>query len=558
MTETRSRKRSRLAQSLLDLVQTMEIQELLRSHSQPPDQLAAIISALADELTRYDHEIAQSPPKKLEHLQLQRRTFQVQYDACSSLLAPIRRLPSEILVEIFGLCWESFRPAMDELDSDTISLQTEMARLAHAPLLTVSQVCARWHSIALGTPALWGRIDLEAVLWTAPAHLDTVMELLRSALERSANHPLAVTVSNDAEVVPPHLPAFELLVQHSERWQTATFICPFSDLGCLAGVKAKLPKLTILRLYCWGSPDAARALENFQIIPCLKRIDLHADKTNIASFSHLPWELVTEVRSGEMTREEPSVLTAFIMGRLSPGTALNLRLSLHRQDPENDFPSDVSSITSNIAALTFRVSNFSPICARKTLEAFLRNLTLPSLSEMTFLVADRRPHLPLPWPHSQFLSLAERSSFHAHLHILYLDHVTMSETELLQCLAALPALKLLSIADHLQLPLDGSFEQVLVTDTLLSALIRTPDSSCLVPQLNLFNCRSMLRFDDNVLLNCLLSRRLHGPPGSEPFEWGLWWLPGHQRELDLSVSARIEELRVENEVWFFFAEAEQD
>ncbi|KAJ6537726.1 hypothetical protein B0H19DRAFT_961923, partial [Mycena capillaripes] len=169
----------------------MEIRELLRAHSQPPDQLTSIISALADELARYDREIAQSALKKLERLEVQRQTFQVQYEACSSLLAPIRRLPSEILVEIFGICWESFTPYVEDIDLRTLSLSTEMARLAHAPLLTLSQVCLRWHRIALGTPALWGRLDLEGVLWTpAPNHLDNCMNLLRSALERGQSHPL--------------------------------------------------------------------------------------------------------------------------------------------------------------------------------------------------------------------------------------------------------------------------------------------------------------------------------------------------------------------------------
>ncbi|KAJ7154060.1 hypothetical protein C8R46DRAFT_808430, partial [Mycena filopes] len=98
---------------------------------------------------------------------------------CQSLLTPIRRLPSEILVEIFQLCW---------------ILQRAMTTLAHGPILTLSQVCIRWHSVALGTPSLWNDIVLNGVLWATPECFDLAMRVLRFALERSANHPLDLTV----------------------------------------------------------------------------------------------------------------------------------------------------------------------------------------------------------------------------------------------------------------------------------------------------------------------------------------------------------------------------
>ncbi|KAJ6537724.1 hypothetical protein B0H19DRAFT_1316452 [Mycena capillaripes] len=87
-------------------------------------------------------------------------------------------------------------------------------------------------------------------------------------------------------------------------------------------------------------------------------------------------------------------------------------------------------------------------------------------------------------------------------------------------------------------------------NALLSALTYTPDSSCLVPQLGFLQCQSILQFDDDVYLNFLLSR-LQKPPGSASFECALLWFPGYERELDPTVSARIDELRATKELPFY-------
>ncbi|KAJ7234633.1 hypothetical protein B0H12DRAFT_996262, partial [Mycena haematopus] len=66
---------------------------------------------------------------------------------CRGLLAPIRRMPTEVLVIIFALCADD--PCADP------RWQAIIERLGQKPLLTLSQVCVRWHQVALGTPTLW-------------------------------------------------------------------------------------------------------------------------------------------------------------------------------------------------------------------------------------------------------------------------------------------------------------------------------------------------------------------------------------------------------------------
>ncbi|KAF8181128.1 hypothetical protein K438DRAFT_1187952 [Mycena galopus ATCC 62051] len=540
--------------ALVNPAQKSQIRELLRSHLPPPAHLSSTVSALAKELARYDVKIAAARLQEdLGRLFAERADIQAHLADCNSLFAPIRRLPSEILVDIFGVCWQSFQMTAE---TGAAGLATAMSRLAHAPLLALSQVCIRWYNIALGTPALWRYIDLAAILWTVPAHLDSNMKLLGSALERSRNHLIAVTIKNIMGEV-PHPPAFDLVTQHSERWEIAHFLCDFSNIFHLSGLKGRLPNLHSLRLYCWGSDtDAVRAMEIFHDLPCLRSLEFTETRKNITTFLRLPWEQLAEVHYVTFGVPDVESMITAVIPRLSRDTTLSLHMVL-RRDHEIDRPSSTPSVRSDLAALDIHVSDFSATTAREGLEMFLASLTLPSLTKLAFVVGAPYPHLPLPWPNTQFFALSERSCFHSHLNSLHLYDVTISEQELLHALDALPALKQLSISDHERLPgLDGTVDQVLVSDTVLAALTRAPNSPCLVPDLIFFDCQSTLHFNDQAYLDCVLSRVV-GLRGADTFECELWWLPGHQRELDPTVLERIHELRSTRKLSFFFAEAEE-
>ncbi|KAJ6589593.1 hypothetical protein B0H19DRAFT_921989, partial [Mycena capillaripes] len=127
----------------------------------PPAQLSAIITTLSEQLSRCDDEIARLQAR-INKLMVHRGALREQYVDCQGLSAPIRRLPVEIIAEIFGL-------SMAVSEQDYIGHPTyptlALNRLAHRSLLIASQVCARWHSIGMGTPSLWTKIHLDTALW---------------------------------------------------------------------------------------------------------------------------------------------------------------------------------------------------------------------------------------------------------------------------------------------------------------------------------------------------------------------------------------------------------
>ncbi|KAJ6568626.1 hypothetical protein B0H19DRAFT_686355 [Mycena capillaripes] len=225
------------------------------------------------------------------------------------------------------------------------------------------------------------------------------------------------------------------------------------------------------------------------------------------------------------------------------------RLRLFNSEPEGTWHQGdpPSSITSDISVLCIDFDpGISHNSATLTFTTVVEGLTLPSL-ELLDIDLLGYPDIFIHWPQSEFLALATRSAFHTHLKVLHLWHVVIAEPQLLECLAALPLLERLAISDH-QLTPDSSAEQLLVTDSLLTALTRKPDRDvpCPLPHLTSFGCQTLLKFSDTVLLDLILSRvpAIHADKTDvEFFEVEIWWLRGHHRELDPSVVARMEELK---------------
>ncbi|KAK0496561.1 hypothetical protein EDD18DRAFT_1389015 [Armillaria luteobubalina] len=107
----------------------------------------------------------------------------------------IRRIPSEILMEIF-LYTASFSP--DILDAGSASW-------------VIGQVCGSWRSICIKMcPSLWSTINISADLCM---HKKDPRSLLQMVLSRSRQHGLAIRLTSSIGPI-----TWEQLLAHSERW----------------------------------------------------------------------------------------------------------------------------------------------------------------------------------------------------------------------------------------------------------------------------------------------------------------------------------------------------
>ncbi|KAJ7059661.1 hypothetical protein C8F01DRAFT_1145277 [Mycena amicta] len=477
---------------------TNSLTHILRSQIQLTEyHLPSLLTSLSAQLEQCDDE---------------ERRLQIELDALAARRAdllrlregirwsgsPIRRVPTEILTEIFAVVVASpFRTL--PLEWDEFGLE----QLAQQDVLRLAQVCFRWHAIILDTRPLWSFLRISPDLWSVDPHLATA--LLRRALERSGNSPLTIAVRNDAPPTVLGVP-LALLAAHSTRWRRVYFKCyPLALSGHVSSIRGSLPLLEELYLY-QGIPTAPLL---FNITPKLTR--LYIDRKAIGSIASLS---LAQLSCLSIMQANTAWLSAAIspVARLPPGSHFSLSFYLddwtsHRS---RNIGFHIPHVISTIGELTIQVtSEFHKHHCKQTLTAVLSALTLPNLHILS-LQSEHADRFPLVWAHSAFVALCQRSALGDHLRELDLADVHIAEGPLRQCLALLPALTHLAISDHERIRGRG-VNLELISDTLLGALMEHHDETMamvlvLVPRLKQLSLRSRHAFTDAKLLDMIRSR----------------------------------------------------
>ncbi|KAF9512651.1 hypothetical protein BS47DRAFT_1038452 [Hydnum rufescens UP504] len=191
--------------------------------------------ASAGEIERIDRALARIRYKELQllrELAYQREELNALHivrKLATSTLAPIHRLPNEVLGEIF-LCGTEGPWDDDECD---------------AFVGLVSLVSKRWYQVAIGTPAIWKRINLASVDLT----------ILRMRLERSKDLSIDIYAEWGINASPQYIhEAMTLLCSCMHRWGSLAFrfvgITPFRDFLDVArrcqGAAPRLHTLSIM------------------------------------------------------------------------------------------------------------------------------------------------------------------------------------------------------------------------------------------------------------------------------------------------------------------------
>ncbi|KAK0188594.1 hypothetical protein F5146DRAFT_1055901 [Armillaria mellea] len=151
---------------------------------------------------------------------------------CKALLAPIRRLPRETLLEIFSLASSDIPDPLD------------------APW-SLGQVCSTWRSISRSCPSLWTGIHI------SESNSDCTT-FLRKYISLSRDLPIHVsmtTIDQDEETISDVVTD---LVLQAERWASLDLNMTGDELsGLLALTSSPAIKLTTLRIHLSGvfQPD---------------------------------------------------------------------------------------------------------------------------------------------------------------------------------------------------------------------------------------------------------------------------------------------------------------
>ncbi|KAJ6451666.1 hypothetical protein C8R47DRAFT_1169932 [Mycena vitilis] len=499
-----------------------ELREILLSNIPPQPGTEAtlrhVIRTAPAELERYDAEIDQLQGL-LSRLASERRALAAHLAACRQVSAPVRRLPVELLTEIFEECIPVKENTMIPHAS---TYGEELNRLAKCSLLGLSQVCSLWHIVAIGTPHLWSTIFVDTSLWgESPKSADRCLSLIRRSLTRSRERPLVLRINCSANIYSPSV--LQIFSSHARRWQDVHLTIPREFTTHLKSARGKLPLLDSL---AFGTDF--RGVNIFKVAPALRKVTFFGRAEGIEK---LPWPQLREFHyaGGKGTGSPAALSVAQFLGL---GSAFTLDATLEDFNTAVRWPAIVSNIETLTLLLRASQSN-----ANHCLGQVFKAMTLPRLRRLSF--QSGKEYTPLIWHQHRFLDFSRRSSLHEHLISLNLN-ATITDGELLECLSGLPLLEELTIrSEYITRP-----THISVTDTLLKGLILYRDGTSLVPRLYFFSLTSFLYFSDAAYWEFLSSRLDSGGHrrSDRPFGIVIRALGYDTRDLGVELSTRISDL----------------
>ncbi|KAK1216667.1 hypothetical protein PQX77_020703 [Marasmius sp. AFHP31] len=207
-------------------------------------------------------------------------------ERCRSLLSPVHRLPSEVLLEIFGHCCEF----------------SDLSNRKIPPTMALSMVCGRWREVALSSPCLWSSISITIRRQNEyRLHLGerSITRLTRLFMERSKTTPLKIQLDfpHDLQGGYSNDVVMGLIDQNSKRWEELK-VCGREIYASSQTGSVDLPILRRLTLY--SKYDAGTLfLDRFRDCPALTSVC--TDITNIEDRLQLPWANIRHLKLREYT-----------------------------------------------------------------------------------------------------------------------------------------------------------------------------------------------------------------------------------------------------------------
>ncbi|KAJ7676857.1 hypothetical protein DFH06DRAFT_614806 [Mycena polygramma] len=334
--------------------------------------------------------------------------------ALHGAISPIRRIPPEIVADIFLLC----------RDNSMTSLTYSIADPREAPIV-LGQVSSRWRSICHGTPLLWNNVRLMSGSGMPG------LPYIQTLLARSQNLPVSAQLTTRGEAVLTPEPVVGLFLGLHNRLKNVTLDIPTSNLLPPHNLSHNevFPLLTCLEIILTDpSPaDAASALSTFRKAPSLDTVLLISDCVPLHSQSlpdALPWSQLTELTLHLPISLRDARLILTLCQRLQI-----LRLS------ECTWPLDSAERVVQLPAL--RVLDFDTESEEDdATAAFFGAFSFPGLQDLDIHATAFSPDI-LP-------NLLDRSRFK--LEILVLSDFFIPSDSLLQMLRFLPTLRQLTLS----------------------------------------------------------------------------------------------------------------
>ncbi|KAL0566437.1 hypothetical protein V5O48_015578 [Marasmius crinis-equi] len=403
-----------------------------------------------------------------------------------SVLNPCRRLPGEILADIFDLCVREDLNMMERMRKLSQHHDSSSTLDIDKCPWVLGQVCRGWRDLVLSLPRLWSSIDINWPQGSEKLNMSLVERRLTLALQRSRDKELHVSwheSSCPAKIVP-------LLCLSSFRWVNATIRASAEGFGLLAPYSGLFSSLSTLHLHFKDD----RLLDEdgndsvFRDTPTLRHLTLSGHVSPISRLrTNLPWSQLLKftLRSANPLTERVCVGLHKVLPLLRGLRTLEIQTSF-------EF---VREGIHTIALTHLRTLTLASPVAPRSVANLLDSVTLPSLRVLAIAGPDML--------HINLQSLLTRSSAQLdELSIAMVNDQTL--TKILE-IPQVQTVQALSIGGP-----PGDVGYFGVSDNVLNALkLNIPEitNAAVLPCLQHITLLGRRRWTDKALVEMLASRR---------------------------------------------------
>ncbi|KAJ7592605.1 hypothetical protein C8J56DRAFT_479714 [Mycena floridula] len=218
------------------------VQQLLLINKAPtPSELTQLVACIAQAegiVQELDHRLDETR-KLLVLIAQEREQYRRTIVEYKKIVHPIRRLPPDILQAIFLQCVE------EDMEKDFTVSSLDPGTRPWA----VSQVSRTWRSIALSFHRMWSTIRV-VVRDDEPSAVRKKTQALLAQIQRTASHPLSVSIMCSEPNVPLATSLVPILLSTSMRWREFCLIASFKiDFTVFHSLTAALSSLETLHLW---------------------------------------------------------------------------------------------------------------------------------------------------------------------------------------------------------------------------------------------------------------------------------------------------------------------
>ncbi|KAJ7579931.1 hypothetical protein C8J56DRAFT_829551 [Mycena floridula] len=194
-----------------------------------------------------------------------------------AIIAPIRKLPNEVLERIF---FEAHPSNWSPFDMN-------------GPWV-IAQVCSRWREVSCSSPRLWSSFlclagwnedTLEAYWGESGVRCLESLDVIQECLQRSGTFPLTFKLQLRGGCINEILAVTTAIFSHCERWKDLEVGHSLDHVPAALSTSLKGRLSLLERLEVWG-----RDTQDLAVAPCLRELDTPSTKTPF------PWSQIQILR----------------------------------------------------------------------------------------------------------------------------------------------------------------------------------------------------------------------------------------------------------------------